>query len=59
MEERYQVRWDVNMLADYCLCLKRDVPDVKHARKYLKGPFFHNNYVCVSFHIYILLFMQK
>ncbi|KAK3883232.1 hypothetical protein Pcinc_012433 [Petrolisthes cinctipes] len=25
MEERYQGRWDVNFLADYCWCLKRDV----------------------------------
>lgn len=39
MEERYQGRWDVNMLADYCWCLKRDVPEVKHARKSLKKPF--------------------
>ena len=22
MEERYQGRWDVNMLSDYCWCLK-------------------------------------
>ncbi|GBN30600.1 hypothetical protein AVEN_216119-1 [Araneus ventricosus] len=24
IERRYQGRWDVNMMADYCLCLKRD-----------------------------------
>ncbi|GBM72637.1 hypothetical protein AVEN_238222-1 [Araneus ventricosus] len=24
MERRYQGRWDVNMMADYCWCLKRD-----------------------------------
>ena len=23
MEERYQGRWDINMLADYCWCLKK------------------------------------
>ena len=36
MEERYQGRWDVNMLADYCWCLKRDAPDVHHRRKYVR-----------------------
>jgi hypothetical protein len=39
MEERYQGRWDVNMLADYYWCLKRDVPDVKHAQKSFKRSF--------------------
>jgi len=39
MEERYQGRWDVNMLADYCWCLKRDVPVPEHKRKSLKKPF--------------------
>lgn len=39
MEERYQGRWDVNMLADYCWCLKRDVPAAEHKRKSLKKPF--------------------
>lgn len=39
MEERYQGRWDVNMLADYCWCLKRDVPAAEHRRKSLKKPF--------------------
>jgi len=39
MEERYQGRWDVNMLADYCWCLKRDVTDAKHRRKSLRKPF--------------------
>lgn len=39
MEERYQGRWDVNMLADYCWCLKRDIIAVKHNRKSLKKPF--------------------
>lgn len=39
MEERYQGRWDVNMLADYCWCLKRDIPEAKHIRKSLKRAF--------------------
>ena len=39
MEERYQGRWDINMLADYCWCLKRDTPVVTHARKALKRSF--------------------
>jgi hypothetical protein len=39
MEERYQGRWDVNMLADYCWCLKRDVSDVQHKRKSVRKPF--------------------
>ena len=26
METRYQGRWDINMLADYCWCHKRDEP---------------------------------
>ena len=25
MEKRYQIRWNSNMLADYCSMLKRDV----------------------------------
>lgn len=39
MEERYQGRWDVNFLADYCWCLKRDVPSAQHSRKSVKRPF--------------------
>ena len=39
MEERYQGRWDINMLADYCWCLKRDIPNPQHKRKALKRPF--------------------
>ena len=26
MEQRYQGRWDKNMMADYCWMLKRDAP---------------------------------
>ena len=39
MEERYQGRWNVNFLADYCWCLKRDVPSAQHSGKSLKRPF--------------------
>lgn len=39
MEERYQGRWDVNMLADYCWCLKRDAPRHGHKRKSRKKSF--------------------
>jgi hypothetical protein len=33
MEDRYQGRWDINMLADYCWGLKRDSTTTSHARK--------------------------
>ena len=39
MEERYQGYWDVSMLADYCWCLKRDLPNSTHKRKSLKRHF--------------------
>ena len=39
IETRYQGRWDVHMLADYCWCLKRDCIDVIHARKTKKRRF--------------------
>ena len=39
MEERYQGRWDVNFLADYCWCLKRDLVSAQHNRTSLKRPF--------------------
>ena len=39
MEERYQGRWDINMLADYCWCLKRDLSGEKRKRKSLKKSF--------------------
>ena len=39
IEERYQGRWYINMLADYCWCLKRDLPGEKHKRKSLKTSF--------------------
>lgn len=33
MERRYQGRWDVNMLADYCWSLKRETLQDQHKRK--------------------------
>ena len=33
METRYQGRWDINMLADYCWCLKHDEPITLFKRK--------------------------
>ena len=33
MEARYQGHWGINMLADYCWCLKRDEPITLHKRK--------------------------
>ncbi len=41
MEECYQDWWNVNFLADYCWCLKRDVMAAKYRRKSLKSPFIH------------------
>ncbi|KAK3896102.1 hypothetical protein Pcinc_000232 [Petrolisthes cinctipes] len=32
------IRWDVNFLADYCWCLKRDVVSAWHNRKSVKRP---------------------
>lgn len=39
MESRYQGRWNVNMMADYCWSLKRHNPGVVHKRKSLKRQF--------------------
>ena len=39
MEERYQGRWDIKMMADYCWNLKRDEPDIEHSRKSRKRKF--------------------
>ena len=33
MERRYQGRWDINMSADYCWSLKRDLPSTSKKRK--------------------------
>ncbi|GBO36245.1 hypothetical protein AVEN_242479-1 [Araneus ventricosus] len=32
IERRYQRRWDVNMLADYCWLLRRETEDSKRKR---------------------------
>ena len=39
MEKRYQGRWNVNMLADYCWMLKRDNPNYVYSRKSVKRSF--------------------
>lgn len=39
MEGRYQGRWNVNMMADYCWSLKRHTPGAAHKRKSLKRQF--------------------
>ncbi|KAI5696331.1 hypothetical protein M8J76_008968 [Diaphorina citri] len=39
MEDRYQGRWDVHMMADYCWNLKRDYPKQKHSRQSKKRSF--------------------
>ena len=39
MEECYQGRWDVHMMADYCWSIKRDSPQVEHSRKSYKRKF--------------------
>ena len=39
MEERYQGRWDRNMMADYCWRIKRDCLELVHKRKSHKRKF--------------------
>lgn len=39
MEERYQGRWDSNMMADYCWSLMRDIPQAVHRRSSKKRSF--------------------
>ena len=40
MKQRYQGRWDENMMADYCWKLKRDLPQEKEkcCYEYLSNP---------------------
>jgi hypothetical protein len=33
MEKRYQGKWSLSMLTDYCWTLKRDVPQATYNRK--------------------------
>ena len=42
MEEGYQGRWDIHMLADYCWSLMRDCPDTAHSRQSLTNHFVAN-----------------
>lgn len=42
MEERYQGRWDVHMMADYCWTLMRDHPRREHSRQSLTRQFLGN-----------------
>lgn len=39
MEARYQGRWDVSMMADYCWSIKRECPQTEHSRKSYKRKF--------------------
>ena len=39
IKELYQDRWDVNVFADYCWCLKRNAVAAEHRWKCLKRPF--------------------
>ena len=41
MEERYQGRWNVNFLIDYCWYLNRDSPSIPHKIKTFMRPFIH------------------
>jgi len=43
MEHRYQGRWKVNMMADYCWCLQRDNPGHNYSRASKKRKFLPNN----------------
>lgn len=36
MEKRYQGRWSVSMMADYCWTLQRDLADASYTRKCTK-----------------------
>ena len=65
MEERCQGPWDINMTteaeADYCWCLKRDIPVPQHKMKTLKRPFvFKSLFVCMRLYFNQLLnFIEK
>ena len=39
MEKRYQGHWNVNMMGDFCWCLKRDNAESKHSRASRKRRF--------------------
>lgn len=44
MDERYQRRWDIHMMPDYCWSLKRNVPDLNHSRKSWKRKFLPSRF---------------
>ena len=52
MEERCQGRWDINMLADYCWCLKRDISVSQRKRKTLKRSLLVFKTLFVYMHLY-------
>jgi hypothetical protein len=33
IERKYQGRWNVNMMGDYCWTLHREIPEISHKRK--------------------------
>ena len=43
IEERYQDRWNANMMADYCWNLQRDNVNTSHSRKSKKEHFRIDN----------------
>ena len=42
METRYQGRWDVSTIAEYCWCLKYDCKSSEMARKAKRRKFMHH-----------------
>ena len=45
MKTRYQGRWDVAMMVDYCWTLKRDIFSAEHSRMSKKRKFMFSNLV--------------
>ena len=39
MEDRYQGRWDIHMMVDYCWSIQRDCTGRLHSRKSIKRKF--------------------
>ena len=60
MESRYQCKWNGNMLADYCWCLKRDAPDDRHKRKSSRASVLRNyNYFLYYVAFFYFLFIKR
>ena len=57
MEERYQGRWDVNFLADYCWCLKRTWWLLSTGESHYNGLSSMISY-CVMCNLYFLSFVR-